>query len=638
MKANGSIYEFGPFRLDAGERLLLRDGQLLPLTPKAFEVLLALVENRNHIVEKDELMSRVWPDTCVEEVNLANNISVLRKVLGDGAGGERYIQTVPRRGYRFVANVSESLATSVSAPAGSLGNVSVMERTSEALPYETEKPPEEALRWWAKLFKGRTAMAVVMLSAIAVSALYIWTGNGRNAPAESAPTPIKAIAVLPVRPVSAGSRDETLEMGTTEALITRLSGIRGLAVRPLSAVLKYADPQQDAVAAGREQKVDVVVAATSQRSDDKIRITVRLWGTRDGASMWTRSFDEKLKDLFTLQDAIAERCVDALALQLTGEEKKQLTKHYTENQDAWQLYIQGRIFWNKRNQEDMKKALKCFEAAIKADPKYALAYAGLADTYWFMPWKVTNEKQQAAAAKALELDSTLAEAHAAMAAFMWDIQGDACRAEREFNRSLDLNPNYATAHHWYANLLSTLGRFDDGLLHIKKAQELDPQSLIIHATVGLHLCRCGQIVEGIEQLQRTVDIDSNFITAHRFLAETYLRIGKYQEALDELRKSQVKNEEAPIFACVYAKLGHRPEALKIFRKLKATGELELDDEAAIYAALGDNDHAITCLETILKQDSDLHCPGKLLLRLRADSRLERVVKDPRFEEIARRYE
>src|SRR5215813_11815165 len=646
MKTNGCIYVFEPFRLDAGEHLLLRDGRVLPLTPKAFEILLALVENSSHTVSKDELMRRVWPDTCVEEVNLANNISLLRKVLGDVAGDGRYIQTVPRRGYRFVASVGELRPADGNAEievSGCPPMVDPMQGSQEPTGHGLENSPEKAVNWWAKAFRKRRPAIAVILLAIAVTALYVLKVNGRKPSDKNAPTPIKAIAVLPIRPVSAGSHDEMLEMGMTDALITRLSGIRGLAVRPLSAVLKYTDPQQDAVVAGHEQKVDAVVDGTIQRADNKIRITIQLWRTRDGASIWAARFDEKLKDLFTVQDAIAERCVDALALQLTGEEKKQLTKHYTENQDAWQLYIQGRIFWNKRNGEGMKKALKCFQAAIDLDPNYAAAYAGLADTYWFsglygLPPEVADEKQEAAAAMALALDPALAEAHAAMAVFKWDREGDFCEGEKEFKRSLELNPNYATAHHWYANFLSTFGRCDEGLDEIKIAQELDPQSLIINATVGLHLCRCGRIDEAIDQLRRTLEMDSNFMTAHEFLGGAYLRKGMYEEALAELRRGPVRDDESPGIACVYAAMGRRAEALKVFRRLKKNPDLSPDDEASIYVALGDNNHAIVCLERLLKENAGSECPGKWPLVLRADPRLEKLHSDPRFEELVRRYE
>jgi len=329
-----------------------------------------------------------------------------------------------------------------------------------------------------------------------------------------------------------------------------------------------------------------------QRADDKIRITVRLWRTQNGSSIWTATFDEKLKDLFTVQDAIAERIVDALALQLTGEEKKQLTKHYTENQDAWQLYVQGRYFWNKRNGEDMKKALKCFQRAIDLDPNYAPAYAGLSDTYGFsglfeMPFEVRIEKQEAAATRALKLDDTLAEAHATMAMFKWDIENDFCEGEKEFKRSLELNPNYPTAHHWYANFLSTFGRCDEGLAEIKRAQELDPESLIINATVGLQLCRCGRIDEAIEQLGRTLEMDSNFMTAHWFLGGAYLRKRMYEEALGELRRVFPPGKEGPDFAYAYAAMGRRAEALKLLGKLKKNDGLDSFDEASIYVALGD---------------------------------------------------
>jgi len=286
----------------------------------------------------------------------------------------------------------------------------------------------------------------------------------------------------------------------------------------------------------------------------------------------------------------------------------------------------------------LKKGIARFQQAVDKDPNYAPAYAGLADTYgfsaWFgVPFEVEKQKQGAAATMALKLDDTLAEAHATMAMFKWDIENDSCEGEKEFKRSLELNPNYATAHHWYANFLTFMGRSDEGLAEIKRAQELDPQSLIINATVGLHLARTGRIEEGIDQLKRTLEMDSNLMTAHDFLGNAYLRKGMYEEALSEFRRGS--RVETLDIAYVYAVMGRRVDALRVFRKLK---DLFLDEEASIYVALGDNDHAIACLERLLKEDASSKCPGKQLLVIRAQWRLEKLHSDPRFEELARRYE
>ena len=358
------IYEFGPFRLEVAEHLLLRNGETIPLQPKVFELLLVLVKHHGHLLGKDELLKAVWPDTVVEEINLANNVSILRKALGESGNGQRFIETVPRRGYRFVAPVREQ--------------------------------------------KGEIATPDV--------------AEGAQPPIVDAPSiAIKSIAVLPFKPIVANDRNEALEIGMADTLITRLSSLRNLIVRPTSAVRKYDMLDQDPLAAGREQRVDAVLESSFQRSGEKIRVTMRLVNVRDGSALWAYQCDEDYTDVFAAQDSISEKVARALMPGLTGDEQRLLAKRYTDNFEAYQLYVKGSFFWDKRTEEGIKKSVEYFEQAIRLDPNYALAYAGLATSYVttsyreMVPPAEASSRAEAAARKALEIDEQLGQAHSALA-------------------------------------------------------------------------------------------------------------------------------------------------------------------------------------------------------------------------------
>ena len=410
------LYEFGPFSIDAAERVLIRDGQVVQLTPKAFDLLLVLVENTGHLVEKDELMRILWPDTFVEEANLTNNISLLRKALAVDTA-HQYIETVARRGYRFVAEVAES----VEAPT----ELILEERNRLRLTLEEGDNPESVVEVSrrteeGKRFKWLPVVAVAVALAIAYAAYYFWPKH------EAPQQPIKSIAVLPLKPLVAESRDEALEMGMADTLIMRLSNLGQITVRPLSAVRRYTDLEQDAVRAGRELGVESVLEGNIQRSGDQVRVRVRLVRVADGRPLWASQFDEKVTSVFAAQDSISEQVAHFLAVKLTGEEREQLAKRYTANAEAYQAYVRGRYVWSKRTHESLERAIEYFKQAIAIDPQYALAYAGLADTYnalgglGFFSQKEVSPKGREMAKKALELDDNLAEAHCSLAAALVD--------------------------------------------------------------------------------------------------------------------------------------------------------------------------------------------------------------------------
>src|SRR5262245_60002706 len=434
------FYEFGSFRLDMVEHRLLRDGRPVALKPKVFNLLLELVTNSGHILLKDELMRRVWPDTFVEEHNLAVGISTLRKALGGDQNDYQYIETVPRRGYRFVADVREVW----------------------------DDP--------AALREDRAKRAATPSQVSSES---------------------HSIAVLPFKSIGTkGSEDVCLGLGMADALITRLGNLNQIIVRPTSVVRKFAEGSQDPVSAGNEVGVSAVLDGSIQRSGKSIRVTVQLVSIENGTTLWADKFDEKFTDIFAVEDSISEQVTTALTLTLTDKDRERLRKRYTENSEAYQAYLKGRFFLSKRNAKDMVRSSEYFEEAINKNPDYALAFAGLADYYLLaanynlLSAKEAIPKSRNAVLKALELDETLAEAHSALAYLKlteWDWAG----AEQEFKRAINLNPNIVETRKSYAIYLRCLGRFDEALAVMKRAHELDPLSAGVNTTVGftLHIGR-----------------------------------------------------------------------------------------------------------------------------------------------------
>jgi TolB-like protein/Tfp pilus assembly protein PilF len=576
------IYEFGAFSVDPSERLLLRDGLPIPLAPKVFETLIALVENSGRLVDKDELISRLWPDTFVEEATLARNISDVRKALGEGSGERRYIETVPKRGYRFVADVKELTGTTL-----------IMRRHSR--------------------------------SRVIVEEEIEATSGGRS------------IAVLPFKSLGADEAHEYLGLGMADALITRLSNIRQMMVRPTSAVFKYVGFRQDPVVAGRELNVAAVLDGSIQRWEDRIRITVQLVSVKDAAALWAEKFDEKFTDIFAVEDSISEQVAAALTLKLTGEEKRLLTKHYTENTEAYQAYLRGRYLWNRRSTESLVRGIEHFSEAIDLDPNYASAYSGLSDSYTLLVVREAISPQEgfakakAAAAMALKIDEKFAAAHASLGHAMlhnWEWAD----AEKELKRAIELNPGYPSAHHWYSEHLTAMGRCDESIAELKLAGELDPLSLVISADLGRAFYYARQYDQVIKQEARTLEMDSNFWLSHINLGRSYTQEGMHAEAIRELQTaldhSAGNTEVLSFLGFAYAASGKRDEAIKIL--------LELDEQskcthvppyhlAVVHAGLGEKDKSFEWLERSFEK----HAVD--LFTLKVEPMFDGLRSDPRFE-------
>ena len=539
----GQIYEFGDFRVDAGRRLLLRlDGRTLPLTPKVFDTLLYLVRNADAVLEKGILMNAIWPDTTVEENNLNQSISALRRALGGDRNDHRYIVTVPGRGYQFVAFVQK------------------------------HNPPEPVS-------------------------------------AES----IKSLAVLPFHPLMPTERDASLELGMADTLITRLSCIRGLIMRPLNAVRKYADLNQDAQLAGRELGVDSVLEGSLQHSGNKVRVTVRLLNVSSGASLWAGTFDEEMTDIFALQDAISERVVQALALELSTDDRMRLTKHFTENIKAYRLYLNGRYFWWKSSPEEYNKSRDYFHRAVEEDPSYALGYCGLNSFYGFgAAWGLLAPdegwpKAEWAITKALNLDDNLAEAHLGLAALKMVYYLDWAGAEKEAKRAIELDPGFDEIHYMYSFYLLAMGRFDESISEAKRALACNPFSVRISQHLGQSFYCARMYDEAIRQFAKTLQLDSNYVSAHESFGDAYEQKAEYHEAVAHWNKAMIlagDEELAATLSSVYAKEGFssavRAVATKKLERLKRRKEnddyIPAMNFARAYLRAGDRVQALQYLK------------------------------------------
>ncbi|MDQ5838618.1 MAG: tetratricopeptide repeat protein [Acidobacteriota bacterium] len=648
------FYEFGPFRLDASRRRLLRGGEVVPLTPKAFDTLLALVEQSGRVVEKDDLMERVWPGVAVEENNLTQNVSALRKALGERREEPQYIATVPGLGYRFIASVSESRAGGDSAksegdPAQTATDESAAEKTQTGRNgfegAEVERQRRAAnLKAAARARRRRRVLAACALAVLVFAAggYYLFARRARRAEAVAAGTQVRSIAVLPFKSLGAGEPDQYLGLGMADALITKLSSIHQINVRPTGSIIKYAGADEDPAAAGRELGVDSVLDGRVQKSGERIRVTVQLVRALDGAPLWGDTFDVMYTDIFTVEDRISEQVARALMPTLTGEQRQQLAKHYTEDTAAFQSYIKGRYYWNKRTADDIRKAVSYFEDAIIEDPSYALAYAGLADAYSTLGIlddlapQETMPKARSAALKALELDDGLAEAHASLGYVKHRYEWDWAGAEREFRRAIELKPGYATAHQWYGWYLICLGKSDEALAEFRSAQSLDPLSLYTNLTMGAPYFYSRQYEKAAEQYRKVIEMNPDFWLAHLWLARTYEQEGRYEDALDELQKvsknTGANAAEVSDRGCVYALAGKTAEARAALAELQQMSRRRYVapcGAAVVYAGLGQKDEAFEWLAKALKVRDNT------LVLIEVDPRLDALRSDARFAQLVK---
>jgi len=636
------LYRFEGFQFDPYRRRLLRNGEVVTLPPKAFEILTVLVQNPGTILERDRLMQAVWGETIVEDANLTVAISQLRKAFGQNGDPDAFIQTLPRIGYRFVAEVREvleepaplldgkdsfseavirrenfpsekgaKLTTSARAESGEPDSDKETHPEPRGfVPEDRRRAPVQTESGLSRFPTPRT-LAVVATLALGVLGflLYSRTAVKPRLPANAAE--VKSMAVLPLRTLMAKPDDEYLGLGLTDALITRLGRIRQIAIRPTSAVQKYVGREsQDPIAAGRELHVEAVLEGSVQLQGDMLRVTLRLLRVGDGVALWSGKFDDRFTDIFALQDSISQQVAEASILNLSREERQLLSPRQTENVEAYRSYLKGRYFWNKRTQTGSTQSLRYFREAIEADPSYARAYAGLADAYAMLVWQDNQgqaefvPKARAAAISALQIDETLAEAHTSLGFVKFWYDWDFAGAEAEYRRAIELNPDYSTAHHWYGEFLVLTGRPEKGFRELGRALEADPLSLIINTDIGKMLFFTRQHDRAIEQLQKTLEMDPDFAVAHLFMAMAYEQKGVHETAIAELQELASIPGIRTIFraelAYIYGRAGRRIEALSILRDLQTSQEsrqpVPAYEIALVHAGLGDKQQALVWLE------------------------------------------
>jgi TolB-like protein/DNA-binding winged helix-turn-helix (wHTH) protein len=656
-KVVNHLYEFGPFVLDPAERLVRHGSARMELPPRAFDTLLVLVENGGRLMEKDALMRTVWGDTVVEENNLSQAIYLLRKALRDGEDGVRYIETVPKRGYRFVAQVREieppdakeqgrngnaklgSKSTSRPDEAGEATyprEISASE--SRRQPNSTEKsiPRKSVARGW---LQGLVAGAAV----IAAMALLQAAGWKQRVFGEGNLT-IRSVAVLPLQNLSNDPSQEYFADGMTDELITDLAQIHELKVVSKTSIMQYKGTRTALPQIGRELGVDAVVEGSVLRSGDRVRITAQLIRAATDRHIWAESYDGDLKDVLSLQARVAEAITSQVKLNLTAEESGRLRGARAVNPEAFDLYLRGRFAWNQRNIDGFHKAVGYFNQAIAKDPNFALAYAGLADSYTLLVLYGEGSRlpeAKAAAEKALRLDDSLAEAHTSLAAVKilgdWDWQS----AEQEFHRAIELNPNFAQAHHWYGNLLlGPEGRHDEAIAELRLAQQLDPLSPIIQADLGFAYFLAGRYDMALQAYQKVLAANPDFIPVHFYLSQYYAQTGEYdswlKETLENIRLAGYP-AQGELLQQVYARGGFQTVMLEMAKSAKAN-KLAIGPDirqgacssAGANARLGRRVAALDGLEDCYRWN------GTALIYLKVDPVWANVRSESRFQDLLHR--
>ena len=625
---------FGVFELDRRAGELRKRGLRVRLQQQPFQVLAMLLENAGQVVGREELQKALWPaDTFVDfDHGLNKAINKIREALGDSAESPRFVETVARRGYRFIADVRVEEAATVSSP----------ELVPEPPPASGGPDRQDPAGTRASVVhrltpRARTISTFVLL--VLLASLAAWKFHFSNRPAPV----IRSLAVLPMESLSSDASQDYFADGMTDELISVLGQISALRVISRTSVMAYKHSRKSLPQIARELNVDAVVEGTVLRSGDQVRITAQLIDGSADRHLWSQSYQGELRDTLALQSTVARAIADQIRINVNPQEQAALRNVTVVDPVAYESYLKGRYFWNKRTADGLKVALAYFNQAIEADGKYAQAYSGLADTYallgdWQYAVMTPREalpKAKAAAVKALELDDGLGEAHNSLAfcldGFDWDFDA----AGKEFRRAIELNPGYATAHHWYAWHLALSRRYDEAIVEMRKAASVDPLSLVINADLAELLALAHLYDESIRQSLKTIEMDPNFGLAHNHLGQAYLEKHLNDKAVAELQEAvRLSGGSATCIANLaraYAASGRKSEAETLLSDLKKRsnpGQSYAPEIAAIYVALGDADHAMSWLE---KGYEERFNPG-VLIRPGFDP----LRSDPRFQDLVRR--
>jgi TolB-like protein/DNA-binding winged helix-turn-helix (wHTH) protein/Tfp pilus assembly protein PilF len=638
MSTQAANYRFGPYELRTRTRELYKEGVKLKLRPQPFHVLGILVEYAGEVVTREELRDLLWSkETFVDfEHGLNTSIKELRGVLCDSASEPRYIETLPRLGYRIIVPVGVDEPPPVNqafvqpqpaAAENPVGKKISHDRVLQVL----------ILRRWPVLL----GFSIVLIAAL--GAYFQWT----HSRAQPQPTSGRLmLAFLPFENLTGDAGQDYFSDGLTEEMIAQLGRLNPdhLGVIARTSVMHYKHSQEQLEQIGRELGVQYVLEGSVRRDSDKVRISAQLIQTKDQTYLWARQYDRELTNLLALQGEIAQEIANGN--QLTIDDPKRVESAHQaslspEAYEAYDLYLKGRYFWNKRTTQGLQHAMEYFEQAIAKDPSYARAYAGLADSYALMsgyslaPQNEFMPKARAAAQRAVELDGRLAEAHTSLALITENYDWDWQNAEKEYRRAIQLDPNYATAHHWYAEYLAYQGRFDEAFAESERARQLDPLSLIIATDNGAILYFSRQYDRAIKQFRSVLDMEPNFPRAH-LLVFAYVQKGLFADALADIEKWR-RNDDAPgiwsIQAYVYGRSGKQAEARRALEKLQQLNRRQQMDPAAIalaYVGMDNKDDAFAWLQKAYSEHSNA------LTALKVDPIYDPLRRDPRFQELLRR--
>jgi len=637
-------YAFGSFVLDLESQRLLREGQTVPLPPKALETLRVLLRQPGRVVGRAELIRAVWAEAFVEDANLTVAISQLRKALDQNGETVEYIETIPRVGYRFVGDVSQILEEP------RVPVIMAKHTLSRTVIEEEETPTEQsklaamestATRTRPRPFaNGKTVLAVtaVVVVTLAVSGS-IWKQLQERS-ARGANLSVKSIAVLPFNAVGSNS-DEHIGLGLADVLITRLSNIRELRVRPTSAVMAFDGQLQDSISTGRKLNVDAILEGTIYHANGRVRVTARLLRVGDQMPLWAGQFEKPLEDELKVQDEIALQLVEALSLSLSGNEKTALTKRLTENADAYQLYQKGRYHWNKRSLEGMIEAQRLFRNAIEKDPHFTLAFVGLADTLATSDARI---EAYSAVQRALELEPNLAEAHATLGFIKMFHEWSWSEAETAYKKSIELSPGYATAYHWYSTLLAIEGRNKEAKAAMRRALEINPLSHNFLADMGQLHYFGREYEEAKEYCRQALEVYPEFSFGHQYLYFAYLKTGEYDKAIEEMitlermngnydNQSVERKRESEIFFEKQREAFREGGINGFIRNRLAHESQDVNryyHNAMLYVYLGDKEKALNNLERA--------CQGRAFLAafVKADPIFDNLRGEPRYQEILRK--
>jgi TolB-like protein/DNA-binding winged helix-turn-helix (wHTH) protein/Tfp pilus assembly protein PilF len=631
------FYEFGPFRLDPNRHRLFRDDEVVALSPKAIHTLLLLVENRGKLLERETLMDALWPHVIVEDANLTVAVSQLRKALNQNGDNAEFIETIPRVGYRFVANVCEVIEEPAPLILEEPTRLQPIADNGEA--NETTIAPPELQAKISLLpeqqsplrMQRRSIVALVLCLTIAVAAIaYYFVRSSSSAPAN-----ISSVAVLPLKNLTGDLNSEYLSDGITESIISELSKVSELRVISRASVFIFKGREIDPTEAGRRLGVGSIVEGSLLKSKDRIRVQLRLVAAADGHVIWSGdSYERAAADIFEVQDEISCNVAEHLRLLCAGKP----AHRSTENVAAYEAYMKGRYYMSQRTAEGLMKAIQFFQQATEIDARYALAYCDLARSYklavWYVPMPASEAvpKLQTAAIKAIELDSSLPEAHTAMAevySFQWRWKESLAESER----AITLNPGYVAGHHNIALALALIGRNADALTHIRRACELDPLSLIINTDFGWVYYLGHRYDEAIAQYQKALELDPNFTLAHFDLALAYSALPRHDKAIAEMQKARGRGPDYLAgLGYVYAVAGRRDEALTTLAELQGLAKQQYVPPyhfAWIYTGLGDKDKAIALLQQVYAEHTQHVIDFKtvpMFDSLRSDERFQELVQ------------